>query len=191
MTDDADRIHRAPDRTAEGGSDVRDDRLATIAGIVVILIAAWLVASSVFEVSLHPVAAPTMSPAIVTGSLAVVHRVPADELEPGDVVIDPVRLVPMRVIGVSASRRGDADTVIALRGDGEARRAAHMLAVAEMERVETTAPLLGWVALGAATPVGGGIAVSTVSVLVVLALRRRRRRRRPQSTVRSSQATHV
>lgn len=172
MIDGADRIGTASDRA----SDVGDDRLATIGGIVMILLAAWLVAAWVFEVSLHPVAAPTMSPAIATGSLAVVDRVPAPELEPGDVVIDPVRDVPVRVIGVSASRGGDADAVVTLRGDGEAGRGPHILTITEAERVEATAPLLGWVALGAATPVGGGIAVATVAAVVILALRRRRHR---------------
>ncbi|QLD12707.1 hypothetical protein [Microbacterium oleivorans] len=172
---DAKRIVPAAAATAGTDGVARDDRLATVAGITLILVVGWLIAAWVFDVSLHPVAAPSMSPAIVTGSLAVVQRVPAGDLEPGDVVFDPARDAPARVIGVMPSRDGGADVVVTLRGDGETDLPPHVLAIREMERIETTAPMLGWVALAVTTPIGGALGAMTVVTIVVVVVRRRRR----------------
>lgn len=89
--------------------------LAAIAGVICIVV---VVAAVVFHVTLIMFKTGSMEPTIPTGSLAVVHQIPADEARVGDIVtVDRPGQLPIthRVTSVTPAPSGM--TSITLRGD--------------------------------------------------------------------------
>lgn len=88
--------------------------LASIGGVICILA---VIAAVAFQVTLIMFKTGSMEPTIPTGSLAVVHRIPASEIRVGDVVtVDREGQLPVTHRVTSVQGSGDTRT-ITLRGD--------------------------------------------------------------------------
>jgi signal peptidase len=89
--------------------------VASIAGVICIAV---VVAALVFHVTLIMFKTGSMEPTIPTGSLAVVHQIPADEARVGDIVtVDRPGLLPITHRVTSVTPVGSGETSITLRGD--------------------------------------------------------------------------
>lgn len=89
--------------------------LAAIAGVICIVV---VIAAVVFHVTLIMFKTGSMEPTIPTGSLAVVHQIPADEARVGDIVtVDRPGLLPITHRVTSVAPAGSGETSITLRGD--------------------------------------------------------------------------
>lgn len=88
--------------------------VASIGGVICIL---GVIAAVVFHVTLIMFKTGSMSPTIPAGSLAIVHEIPASEIEVGDVVtVDREGQLPVTHRVTSVSGEGDTRT-ITMRGD--------------------------------------------------------------------------
>jgi signal peptidase len=89
--------------------------LAAIAGVVCIVV---VIAAVVFHVTLIMFKTGSMEPTIPTGSLAVVHQIPASEAHIGDIVtVDRPGQLPVTHRVTSVTPVGSGATSITLRGD--------------------------------------------------------------------------
>jgi signal peptidase I len=89
--------------------------LAAIAGVICIVV---VIAAVVFHVTLIMFKTGSMEPTIPTGSLAVVHQIPADQARIGDIVtVDRPGLLPVTHRVTSVTPVGSGETSITLRGD--------------------------------------------------------------------------
>jgi signal peptidase I len=114
--------------------------VSAVVGALVLAGAAGLAATDSRPVAFR---SGSMAPAIPTGSVALVHRVPADQLSTGDVVT--VRsggsFVTHRIVALS--RSGDSAT-LQLRGDANGAPDPEVHSVGSAERVVASVPWLGY-----------------------------------------------
>ena len=88
--------------------------VASIGGVICILV---VIAAVVFHVTLIMFKTGSMEPTIPTGSLAVVHEIPASEIAVGDIVtVDRPGQLPVTHRVTSVAGTGETRT-ITLRGD--------------------------------------------------------------------------
>jgi signal peptidase I len=106
---------RAPRRTPAG---VLGDVLLWLAAIGGAICIAVVIAAVGFHVTLIMFKTGSMEPTIPTGSLAVVHEIPASEIDVGDIVtVDRPGDLPVTHRVTSVSGEGAASRTITLRGD--------------------------------------------------------------------------
>ncbi len=114
--------------------------LAAVAGVVCILV---VVAAVVFHVTLIMFKTGSMEPTIPTGSLAVVHQIPADEARVGDIVtVDRPGQLPVTHRVTSVTPLGSGATSITLRGDANPSDDVEPYVVKSVRVVWTWIP--GW-----------------------------------------------
>lgn len=148
--------------------------IAAAAGVVCI---ALVVLAFAAQVTLILFRTGSMSPTIPAGSVAVVQRVPASQVDVGDVVtVDRPGELPIthRVTSV-AGGVSDDERVITMRGDANASDDPFPYAVTSVRRVLFSVPGVASVIVALSDPlVLGGITVAA-TVLVVWAFWPRRR----------------
>ena len=111
MTTTAERRRRTP-------AGVIGDVLLWVASVAGVICIAVVVAALVFHVTLIMFKTGSMEPTIPTGSLAVVHQIPADEAHIGDIVtVDRPGLLPVTHRVTSVTPVGSGEASITLRGD--------------------------------------------------------------------------
>lgn len=113
----------------------------------------------------------SMSPTITAGSVAVVQRVPASEVEVGDVVtVDRQGDLPVthRVTSVSSGASED-ERVITLRGDANAADDPYAYTVSTVRTVLFSVPGIATVIVALGDPYVLGALTIAASVLVVWA----------------------
>lgn len=156
---------RAPGRAAAGriGDIVLWIAAAGGAVCLLLVILAWT-----FDITLMMFRTGSMAPDIPAGSVAVVQRVPAAEVEVGDVVTvdrDPELPVTHRVTSVSAGAAGE-ERILTLRGDANEQDDPHPYTVVSVRTVLIAIPGIAPVIAGLGNPfVLGGITIGA-SILV-------------------------
>jgi signal peptidase len=128
---------------------------ASVLGVVVVL--TTLVAS---HLGVRPlvVRSGSMEPAIPTGSMVLVHRVPAAAVRPGDIVSvtrpDHMR-VTHRVVRATPSPDRPGDVTLVLKGDANPEPDPAPVTVSSVDRLALSAPGLGRALAWLATAPGG------------------------------------
>jgi len=144
--------------------------LAGLAGVVCIL---WLVASSVFGVSIVIFQTGSMAPTMPTGTAAVVLPVDASELAVGDVVTVPTpgKVLPVthRVVSVTPDPLTPGGSILELKGDANDTQDQQAYQVSEVRRVLFALPGAGYALVFMRTPLFLGMATVIVASLVVVA----------------------
>lgn len=113
--------------------------LAAIGGVICIVV---VVAAVVFHITLIMFKTGSMAPTIPTGSLAVVHEIPASQIEVGDVVtVDRDGQLPVTHRVTSVAGVGDSRT-ITLRGDANPADDISPYVVTTVREVWVSVP--GW-----------------------------------------------
>ncbi len=144
-----------------------------VAGLVCIVIA---VASMVFGVKPLVFRSGSMSPDIITGSLALARSVPVTDIRVGDVVsVENVAgtRITHRVIAVEPA--GDGQMALSLKGDANPIADPDPYIVTRADRVMASAPLLGYAAawLSSKTAIFlGGVLAGALLMLAFGPLRR-------------------
>ncbi len=122
------------------------DVLLWIASVAGALCIAVVLAATVFHVTLIMFKTGSMEPTIPTGSLAVVHRIPASEIRVGDIVtVDRAGELPVthRVTSISDAGAGSPEVrSITLRGDANPTEDAAPYLVEDVRVVWAWLP--GW-----------------------------------------------
>jgi signal peptidase len=114
--------------------------LAAIAGVICIVV---VIAALVFHVTLIMFKTGSMEPTIPTGSLAVVHEIPADQARVGDIVtVDRHGQLPVTHRVTSVTPAASGATRITLRGDANPTDDAAPYVVKTVRVVWTWVP--GW-----------------------------------------------
>jgi signal peptidase len=130
------------ERTRRSPAGVLGDVLlwiAAIGGVICILV---VLAAVVFHVTLIMFKTGSMAPTIPTGSLAVVHEIPASQIDVGDVVtVDREGQLPVTHRVTSVAGVGDSRT-ITLRGDANAADDVSPYVVTRVREVWVSVP--GW-----------------------------------------------
>jgi signal peptidase len=179
------------ERTRRTSAGVIGDALLWVAagaGVVCIVI---VIAAVVFHVTLIMFKTGSMEPTIPTGSLAVVHQIPADQARVGDIVtVDRPGQLPVTHRVTSVTPVGSGEASITLRGDANPTDDVAPYVVKTVRIVWTWIP--GWarVVVWFSNPlVLGGLTIGATA-LVTWAFwprdraagrgRRRAERRRPQ-----------
>jgi signal peptidase I len=151
-------------RAAHG---LRETALWFGAALGLLAVAAGL-AVTLFSCSFLVFRSGSMSPVIDTGALALARPVDAVDLAPGDVVSvrasDGSRITH-RVVDITV--RGDEASLV-LQGDANGAPDAEVYTVRSVERVEASAPYLGYVVAYALTPTGL-VAMAAVCLMLVVA----------------------
>jgi signal peptidase I len=134
----------------------------TVGAVLGAAVLVGLVAGAAFGVRPVVITSGSMEPAIGTGALALVQRVPASEVRVGDVVTVPTSTGSRVTHRVFAVDGGSPEAVLTLRGDANPTPDPQPYAVSSADRVFLDVPGVGY-ALGAMrTPagllVGGGVA---------------------------------
>lgn len=126
----------------------------------------------------------SMSPTIPAGSVALVQKVPASEVDVGDVVtVDREDALPIthRVIAVDAADDADART-IRMRGDANDVEDPEPYVVEDVRIVRGSVPALAYVVVWFGSPwVLGGVTLGATA-LVVWAFWPRKERASPRAT---------
>jgi signal peptidase len=113
--------------------------VASIGGVICILV---VIAAVVFHVTLIMFKTGSMEPTIPTGSLAVVHEIPASDVEVGQIVtVERPGLLPVTHRVTSVAGSGDTRT-ITLRGDANPTDDVAPYVVSSVREVWTWVP--GW-----------------------------------------------
>jgi signal peptidase len=123
------------------------DGVLTLAALAGAACTALVVAGWAFGFSLVLFKTGSMSPAIPTGSLALVREVPVEDVGPGDVVtVDrPGRLPVTHRIVANVATPLPGTAVLVLQGDANAAPDAEAYVVDEVRVVEASVPALGHV----------------------------------------------
>ncbi len=155
---------------------------SAVLGVLVVVVVAVLGATHSRPVAFR---SGSMAPAIDTGSVALVHEVPAADLEVGDVVTVPTQgtFVTHRI--VQLTRSGTAAT-LQLQGDANATPDAELYDLASAERVVFSVPWLGYL-LGALTGPAGLFLGATYVVWLLRRVLAGSPRRRARPTHRAPQ----
>lgn len=144
--------------------------LAGLAGVLCIL---WLVASSLFGVSLVIFQTGSMAPTMPTGSAAIVTNVDASSLAVGDVVTVPTpdKQLPVthRVVSVEPDPASAGGSILVLKGDANETQDQQPYYVSEVQRVLVAAPHVGYMLVFMRTPLFLGLATLLIASLVVWA----------------------
>lgn len=113
-----------------------------------------------------------MEPALSAGDLALARTVPADEVDPGDIVgvTDNGVHVTHRVVSV---RTENGVTALTLKGDANDSVDASPYAVTEADRVFWHVPGIGRVVQAAGSPVGIGLGLALLAACLILGRRPR------------------
>jgi len=138
--------------------------VAAVGGVLCLL---WVAAALVFHLSLIMFKTGSMSPTIPTGSLALVHQVPAAEARVGDVVtVDRPGQLPVthRVVSVEPAQDGRARLV--LKGDANPTVDPAPYDVATFREVLWSAPGLARVVVWLGSPWVIGVLTLSVAALV-------------------------
>ena len=129
-----------------------------------------LAAALLFDLRALVFESGSMSPSIETGALAVARRIPAAQLEVGDIVSVHTASgdrVTHRIVGLD--HRGDR-ALLTLKGDANAVADPERYDVVAADRVVVSAPRLGYAAARVASPAGlvlmGAYAIFLVSVIL-------------------------
>jgi signal peptidase I len=140
--------------------------LAAAAGVLCI---AAVIAAAVFQVSMIMFATGSMSPTIPTGSLAVVHKIPASEIRLGEVVtVDRDGELPIthRVVGIEKTPGAPAFRTITLRGDANTADDPAPYVVSSVRLVWWSVPGLARVIVWFSNPfVLGGITLAAAALV--------------------------
>lgn len=142
--------------------------LAAIGGTVCIVL---VVLAFTAQITLIMFSTGSMSPTIPAGSVAAVQRIPAAEIEVGDVVtVDREGELPI-THRVTSVVDGDAPTerVITMRGDANAADDPFPYAVTSVRRVLFSVPGIATVIAGLGNPLVLGGLTAAATVLVVWA----------------------
>lgn len=146
------------------------DVAVTLAGAVGILVVLWLVVSRIFSLSVIVFVTGSMTPAMPTGTAAVVRTVSAAELRVGDVVTveRPSGGTPVthRIVAVDPAS-GPAERTLTLKGDDNAFPDRDRYVVAEAGRVVASFPGVGSAVLALGSPVA--MIAITVGAAIVAA----------------------
>lgn len=152
--------------------------LAALLGAVCIVLA---VAAVLFDVRIVMFRTGSMSPTIPAGSAAVVHGIPAADVQVGDVVmVDREGQLPVthRVVGVEAIPGVDDARSIRMRGDANDVDDPMPYEVREVRRVVFALPGVAPVLVALGTPwVMGALTIAATALIVVVFWPRRRRDR--------------
>ncbi|GAT73870.1 signal peptidase I [Microbacterium hydrocarbonoxydans] len=141
---------------------------AAIGGVVCILL---VVLAYTAGITLIMFRTGSMSPAIPAGSVAVVQRVPASEVEVGDVVtVDRENQLPVthRITSVSPGA-AEGERVLTMRGDANAGDDPFPYTVASVRIVLFSVPGLATVIVAMGNPYVLGAITVTATALVVWA----------------------
>lgn len=140
--------------------------VAALLGVVCVLVA---IAATVFGITPLVFRSGSMSPTITTGSLALAHRVPADQLHVGDVVSVPWHgtRVTHRVVAIHHDGR---TTELSLKGDANQVADPAPYSVGSADRVFAHVPDLGyavaWTTSRSGMFTGGVVLGALVGVIV-------------------------
>jgi signal peptidase len=155
--------------------------VAAVAGAVCILL---VVLAFTAQITLIMFRTGSMSPTIPAGSVAVVQRVPATEVEVGDVVtVDREGELPVthRVTTIAPGASAD-DRVITMRGDANAADDPFPYPVTSVRKVLFSVPGIALVIAGMGNPVVLGTLTVAATALVVWAFWPRGHRRARSDT---------
>lgn len=163
-------VERAPSGWARVESVARNvllDVAAVLGAICIVLV----VLALVFHITLIMFKTGSMTPAIPTGSLAVVKQIPASEAHIGDVVtVDRPGELPITHRVVRTSPDPDGSTVLVLKGDANAAADPAPYTVKTVRLVLWSVPGLAYFVVWLSDPfVLGGLTIG-VAALVVWAL---------------------
>lgn len=157
----------APGRSWRRAADLTRELLLTAAAVFGAVCAVVVVLVVTLDLGLIVFRTGSMSPAIPTGSAALVRTLPADRVRVGDVVTVPSPVGPLPVTHrvVSAEPLADGSTRLVLRGDANDAPDPFPYDVTEVRRVVAHAPGVGVAlvrlhdprALGAITVVVAGL----------------------------------
>ncbi|PRB11269.1 signal peptidase I [Microbacterium sp. MYb62] len=150
--------------------------LAAAAGAVCILLVVLAVTA---QITLIMFRTGSMSPTIPAGSVAVVQRVPASEIEVGDIVtVDREGELPVthRVTTIAAGTRAD-ERIITMRGDANAADDPFPYPVSSVRTVLFSIPGIAMIVAGMGNPVVLGSLTIAATALVVWAFWPRGQRR--------------
>lgn len=142
--------------------------LAAIGGVVCIVL---VILAFTAHITLIMFSTGSMSPTIPAGSVAVVQRVPAAEIDVGDVVtVDREGELPIthRVTSIADGEASD-QRVITMRGDANAADDPFPYAVTSVRRVLFSVPGIATVVVGMGNPLVLGGLTAAATVLVVWA----------------------
>lgn len=142
--------------------------LAAVAGAVCILL---VVLALTAQITLIMFRTGSMSPTIPAGSVAVVQRVPASEIEVGDVVtVDREGELPVthRVTSIDVGASAD-ERVITMRGDANAAADPFPYTVSSVRKVLFSVPGIALIIAGMGNPVVLGTLTVAATALVVWA----------------------
>lgn len=159
--------------TASSSADRVRTVVLTVAGAVgLACVLAWA-AVALTGLSFVVVTTGSMAPTIPAGGLAVTHRVPAADLDDGDVVTVPRAgsslPVTHRVVAVDRVPGDTAARSLTLRGDDNTSDDRDPYVVRDAGLVLAHAPGLGSVLVAVSSPPARGLAVAVVGVLVAWA----------------------
>ena len=154
--------------------------VVTVAGAIGLACLLGWVAIALTGLSFVVVTTGSMAPTIPAGGLAITHEVPATELHEGDVVTVPrpgsALPVTHRIVAVEPVPGEPGARLLTLRGDDNASDDRDPYVVREAGLVLAHAPTLGSVLVALTSPVGRGLAVTAVGMLVAWAFWPDRRR---------------
>lgn len=152
------------------------DVLLTLASIGGALCIALVIAANLFQVSLIMFKTGSMSPAIPTGSLAIVREIPASEVKIGDVVtVDRGEgLLPITHRVVTTSPGANGIVTLTLKGDANTAIDPAPYDVSKVRIVLASIPGLAYAVAAFSSPGVLGITSLLVSVLVTAAFWPRR-----------------
>ncbi|WP_050722561.1 signal peptidase I [Microbacterium sp. GCS4] len=142
--------------------------IAALGGVVCIVL---VILAFTAHITLIMFSTGSMSPTIPAGSVAVVQRVPAAEVEVGDVVtVDRAGELPIthRVTSISGGE-SSAERVITMRGDANAADDPFPYSVTSVRIVLFSVPGIATVIAGMGNPLVLGGLTAAATVLVVWA----------------------
>lgn len=153
--------------------------VAAVLGAVCIVLA---IAAAVFDVRIVLFRTGSMSPTIPAGSAAVVHRIPADEVRVGDVVmVDRPGQLPVthRVVAVDPAPGTVAARLLTMRGDANTVNDPAPYEVTHVRRVVLSAPGVAPALSSLGSPWVLGSVTIAATVLIVAVFWPRRPPARP------------
>ncbi|WP_022882737.1 signal peptidase I [Gryllotalpicola ginsengisoli] len=160
-------------RPATAAVAVLREVAVTTIGVLGAATVLWLVASWIFALHLTVLVTGSMAPTMPTGTLAVTHVVPAQQLRVGDVVTVPRAHdgapVTHRIVEIEAGATAD-ERMLRLKGDDNASRDTQTYVVHETPRVVASVPGVGAVLLWARTPVVSVTGVVLLALIVAWGL---------------------
>ncbi len=160
-----------PSRPGRGAARAIGDVALWIAAAAGVVCMVLVVLALTANITLIMFRTGSMSPTITAGSVAVVQRVPASEIEIGDVVtVDRQGDLPVthRVTSV-ATGGSDGERVITMRGDANAADDPYAYTVSSVRTVLFSVPGTATVIVALGDPYVLGVLTIAASVLVVWA----------------------